>query len=496
MALVSGRPISFKMDLYQPLFIPRPTVEPDLFASLRPPVFSGDMGNVPPGAAVNASINPANGGLGVIGQMGGQANLGQQGGFGGGGFQGVNPYTNTAAPANRYNLMFGQLGQQGGFGGNNLLNNFNFNNDNNNNRLTYDQLQQRQQQMAVARNKAKSLGSALAAVNLKEGVASVASAEDVGDYFQYVIDHKVTLPRQKSALLPILTHDVEATRVSIFNESVQAKFPLLGLKFKNTSGQSLMQGPVTVYEGNTYAGDARVLDLQPGEERLVAYALDQGTEVKAEGESAPQRLTGVKIVKGIIHATHRLRETKTYRIKNRSPQDRVLIVEHPVRPDWHLAEPEKPAERSRDNYRFEVKVPAGQSQTLRVVEEQSRADLVALSSVDDRVVRVFLQSRVAGPKVKEAMEKGVSMRTKLAETQREVELRLAQLKAFADDQARLRANFERLPPTSAAYKRYLEKFDTQETEIEKLQAEIKQLQDTEKQQKKAYEEFLASLTVE
>ena len=28
MALISGRPISFQMDLYQPLFIPRPTVEP------------------------------------------------------------------------------------------------------------------------------------------------------------------------------------------------------------------------------------------------------------------------------------------------------------------------------------------------------------------------------------------------------------------------------------------------------------------------------------
>ena len=26
MALVSGRPISFKMDLYNPLFVPRPTV--------------------------------------------------------------------------------------------------------------------------------------------------------------------------------------------------------------------------------------------------------------------------------------------------------------------------------------------------------------------------------------------------------------------------------------------------------------------------------------
>ncbi len=37
MALVSGRPISFKMDLYNPLYVNRPTVEPELFASLRPP---------------------------------------------------------------------------------------------------------------------------------------------------------------------------------------------------------------------------------------------------------------------------------------------------------------------------------------------------------------------------------------------------------------------------------------------------------------------------
>ena len=42
MALVSGRPISFQMDLYQPLYVPRPVVEPELFASLRPPTYEGD----------------------------------------------------------------------------------------------------------------------------------------------------------------------------------------------------------------------------------------------------------------------------------------------------------------------------------------------------------------------------------------------------------------------------------------------------------------------
>src|SRR5262249_53528458 len=43
LGLVSGRPISFQMDLYQPLFVPRPLVEPELFPSLRPPTYSDAM---------------------------------------------------------------------------------------------------------------------------------------------------------------------------------------------------------------------------------------------------------------------------------------------------------------------------------------------------------------------------------------------------------------------------------------------------------------------
>jgi len=61
---------------------------------------------------------------------------------------------------------------------------------------------------------------------------------------------------------------------------------------------------------------------------------------------------------------------------------------------------------------------------------------------------------------------------------------------------RLRANLEKVPPTSEAYKRYLKKFDTQESEIEQLQEAIKQLQDQERKQQKEYESFLAELSVE
>src|SRR5208282_3810391 len=50
MRLISGRPISFQMDLYQPLFVQRPVVEPELFASLRPPTYNGNLENDEVGA--------------------------------------------------------------------------------------------------------------------------------------------------------------------------------------------------------------------------------------------------------------------------------------------------------------------------------------------------------------------------------------------------------------------------------------------------------------
>src|SRR5256714_9270982 len=59
MALVSGRPISFQMDLYQPLYVPRPVVEPELFASLRPVAYSGGLDGLQRMAGKPAEKKPA-----------------------------------------------------------------------------------------------------------------------------------------------------------------------------------------------------------------------------------------------------------------------------------------------------------------------------------------------------------------------------------------------------------------------------------------------------
>jgi hypothetical protein len=437
MALVSGRPISFQMDLYQPLFVTRPVVEPELFASLRPVAYSGKMDDDEKAAATAPGRTAP-------------AKEDQKAG--------------EAAGAERGKAMLGGLARNAPADSTYAL------------RLQDD------------------LGRRM---NLAgSGVVSAATAARLGDYFQYALDRPVSLPRQKSALLPIVNKDVAGTRLSIYNEQTQPKFPLLGLRFRNTSGLHLMQGPITVFEGSSYAGDARILDLQPGEERLLSYAVDLGTEVNPVPSSDNGRIVEVKAVKGLLHTQTKLRETKTYAIKNRNDQDRLVLVEHPVRNDFKLVDGARPAETASDVYRFEVNVAPGKTETLAVTEERTLTENVQLTNLNDDQVRFFISQTATSARVKEGLRKALDLRGLLARTQREIQEQERQLKAITDDQVRLRANLREMPATAAAYKRYLQKFDQQETTIEKYQQDIKALQQTEHTQKKALEDFLAAFSAE
>jgi hypothetical protein len=415
MGLISGRPISFRMDLYQPLFVQRPLVEPELFASLRPPTYSGNLHAEPAPKfkfkeeeKKDAEFMPPP-----------APKLGPDGGGGGG------PWPAKSAEP----------------------------------------------------------------LDPRQGVQSAVNATELGDFFQYQIEHPVTLPRQKSALLPIVNQEIDGTKVSIYNEATHAKFPLLGLHFKNTTKLHLMQGPITVFENNSYAGDARILDLQPKEERLISYAIDLGVEVEPVALAEQDHIIQVKIVKGILEATHKVRDSKTYTIKNRTEHDRTVLLEHPYRPAFKLLTPEKVSERARDVYRFEVQVPAGKSAKQDVIEEQDMAQQIVLSNADDQTLRFFLSQKVVSDDDKTALRRGMALKARVAATQQEIDNKSKRLEDIRQDQGRLRANLKEVPPTSDAYKRYVKKFDDQETEIEQLQDAVKNLQETAHQQRKEFEAF-------
>ena len=230
---------------------------------------------------------------------------------------------------------------------------------------------------------------------------------------------------------------------------------------------------------------------------MISYAVDLGTEVNPVPSSDNGRYTMIKAVKGVIETTTKLRETKTYTIKNRNETERVVLVEHPVRNEFKLVDDKvKPTEVASDVYRFEVKVPAGKTETQVVTEERIINQGIQVSNIDDNQIRIFLNNPVTSEKVKKGLQNALELRFAVAKTQGDIQEQERQLKVITDDQTRLRANLKEMPSTAAAYKRYLEKFDTQETQIEQFQADIKKLQGTEFKQKKELEDYLVNFTAE
>jgi len=130
------------------------------------------------------------------------------------------------------------------------------------------------------------------------------------------------------------------------------------------------------------------------------------------------------------------------------------------------------------------------------VEEHTRVSQIALTNSPDDTIRIFLRANVTSPKVKAALEQALARKSKLAETQHEIQQEEKALQVIEKDQARMRENMARVPPTSEAYKRYLQKFDVQETEIEKRRERITKLQSQAEDERKAYESFLLNLNVE
>jgi hypothetical protein len=395
LTLVSSRPISFQMDLYPPLFIPRPTVEPALFASLRPPTYGGPLTNL---------IN--------------MPGFGIQGGAGIGGFGGnLNPGLMNTVPQGQNPMMAGQpgpgqFGGQGGQFGNQFGNQFGFQGgrggnfdtfnryqnanalffDNNGGRISFEQMQAQKnarnnndpgKDQKANKQMAQQLGSALTNVD-PELIERARAADELGQPARYTIDQKVTLPRQQSVMLPIIDEEIDATKVSIFNEQVHATRPLHGLKVKNRTKQALMSGPVTVYEGEQpYSGDARLLDLQPNEERYLSYALDTGVEIKPFDVVKPGPEMTARMENGQLHVQYKMRHTRTYVIVNRSPEPRKVVLEQAIRTGWKLVLPEKPAEMTTDLYRFDVDVKPGETVKYEVSEELPRVDPFAVSKQAD-----------------------------------------------------------------------------------------------------------------
>jgi hypothetical protein len=440
LSLVSGRPISFVMDLYQPLYIHRPLEQLALYESLRPPTYEGamlELAKKPEAPAEKLAEGKS---------------------------KGDRP-ARARAPASP--APTGEpRGKEAGMGGGRF----------------------KDAGMAKAEDEERfDLDDA--------GVASVAAAQTAGELFEYAIQTPVTIKRQHSAMLPIAAGEVEGTKLSIFNPQTHPKHPLNGLRLKNASGLHLMQGPITVFDGGVYAGDSKLPDVRRDEERLISYALDLAVEVDVKQQPAPDEVTQVWIAKGQFWQRRRLLDQREYTLRNKDAGPRTVLVEHAIGPEWQLVEPKTVEERTGSLVRLKADLPGRQAQTLVVKAERPLDEAVALTNLNADQVAFFVQGKTISDAVKQALAEVLKRRQELDRTRGEIERTKGEIKAIEEDQQRIRQNMQSLSQTSEVYRRYEKKFDTQETQIEEQRGRLAELQKQEQAQRKALEDYVESLAV-
>jgi hypothetical protein len=309
----------------------------------------------------------------------------------------------------------------------------------------------------------------------ESGVETAATGSEVGDLFEYRIDQPVTVPRDRSALIPILQTRMEGERVSIYNENARQDRPMGGILLKNTSPLTLEGGALTVIEGDAYAGEALMERLKPGEQRLISFELDLGTLVTARVKEKRAPTFLVRAVNGVFQAHYHQTNQKIYVVTNQTDKPRVVMIEHPVRQDWTLSDDtQKPEEKTANYYRFRVKVGPHEKFELPVTEQRVLMETYTLTNFTRQDLELFVAKNYIDANTRTTLERIIDLRSRLAAKEARVESIDSEVEEIAKDQERLRDNIKALTATAEAKQlitRYVAKADNQETRLEQLNKE-------------------------
>lgn len=195
------------------------------------------------------------------------------------------------------------------------------------------------------------------------------TGEALGELFQYVIGTPVTVGRGQSAMVPIVSADLGYRKDLLYNGIKLATHPVATLRLKNESGLTLERGPVTVLENGEYVGEAVLPFSVAGGEVVVPYAVELA--IKVREESGASREIRSLYIRGIYLLFEewdmRWRE---YRLSNSTGQAHAVLVEHPRTVQFELFDTPEPKEKTDDQLRFEIQVPARGEQKLRVQERR------------------------------------------------------------------------------------------------------------------------------
>lgn len=326
---------------------------------------------------------------------------------------------------------------------------------------------------------------------------AVAAGNDLGDLFEYKLRTPVTIRKNQSAMVPILSGTVSAEKVSIWSTSSANPRPLRAVWITNSTGQTLDGGSMSIVEGQAFAGEGLIDPVKAGERRLVSYATDLAMLVTSTGDSSPSRITRVQMTRGVLIQHREDRQRRVYSARNEDAQPRVLVIEHPVRDGWVLGGTLKADETTPTAHRFRVTVAPRETATVTVEEVRPGQSSYAIASVSNDQIQLWVSGEAITADVAATLRDVVRRRTVIAELNTQISAREGEITAISRDQERVRENMKALRGSAEErqlVQRYVQQLDDQETQLATHRRELAALMTQRAAAQTDLDRFIAGLS--
>lgn len=438
LSLVSGRPVSFTMDLQEPLFAYRPSVAVPSVGGMMPRIYEDAVQDR------FASQDKAKDELQAAGRKMSIANRGQS-------VEGRRGQGSTESPAAAPAFEQSMRERDGAIGG-----------------------------------------------ALSSSMSTGADAAVTGEVFHYDVSTPITIARQSSAMIPIVGADIKTRRVSILSPGPanQTRYPMRGMELTNSTDLQLLPGPLAIYDSGVYAGDSMIEQIGPGDTRLISYATDLEVVAVTE-ETSSSDMKRLRIVQGSFEMRSVSTQATTFKLRNKNEKaSRTVILEQPRFGGFRLAESLKPTSETASLYRFEVELKPGEKRDFTVVQESAGTTTLGINAYDDRTILAWQQSGKVSPKVLDTFREVAKRQAAIKNLERKSADLDAEWKRISDDQNRTRSNMQAIDRNSDLYARYMKKLGEQETQGEQIGADNINTRNELRKQQDELNKFLSDLTVE
>ena len=304
--------------------------------------------------------------------------------------------------------------------------------------------------------------------------------KDLGELFEYNISNPVTIKRKQSGLVPILTESIQAKRVLLYNMNNHERNPNACLEITNNTNLTLERGPSTIIYDDNLAGEAIIPFLNKGDTRLLNYAVEQAVLITHEQESENQSVHKVTFGSGYSYEYYYSNLMTTYKIKNKTDEEKELYLDHPKTPGYKFIEKPIDPEETPNYWRFKITLKPKDSISFKLKEqrEDSSSNYLWDFNKEDFLERVvfYVKQKFINPDLENKLKEIAELIQTLNNFRAKKEKLNEERDLMTGEQARLRENISVLGDDTQSVslkERYIKKLNSQESRFEAINKELK-----------------------